>query len=63
MPGVNLTTVWYSSQVLPQDKLGRYCPGRTYWIRFDKNPGDLPLLEIDTSNLTGHGLNVEVKEV
>ena len=48
---------------MPQDKLGKYCPGRKLVVRFDRKPGDVPLLSINSDDLSGHGVDVNVKEV
>ena len=64
LPDISGTaSAWYRSETLPQDKLGEYCPGRKLVIRFDKKPGDVPLLSLDYSNMTGHGLVASIKEV
>ena len=63
LPGVNRTSVWYGNELLPQDKLGKFCPGRSLYIRFEYNPGDLALVEIDSANVTGHGVTVVPSEV
>ena len=66
MDNVGDVTVIYSNIPLPQDRLGRFCPGRIFTVQFENNPGDLPLLEIDTTSLLGDGLTaraVEVKQI
>ena len=63
LPSVGTVTVEYSDAPLLQDKLGTFCPGRTMTLQFDTAPGDQPLLVVDSSNLTGDGLAVEIKEV
>ena len=56
-------TVTYSNTPLPQDRLGKFCPGRSFTVQFDSKPGDLPLLGIDTTNLAGSGLVARIVEV
>ena len=56
-------TVTLDSTPLIQDKLGRFCPGRRYTVRFDTDTGNLPQLEVEHGNLTGDGLQVTVVEV
>ena len=63
MDNVGDVTVAYSNTPLPQDRLGRFCPGRRFTVQFENNPGDLPLLEIDTTSLLGGGLAARVIEV
>lgn len=60
---VGSVTVWPSTSLPPGDKLGKWCSGRTWYIRFENNPGDLPLVTVNTSNLTGDGVRVVVREV
>ena len=47
----------------PGDKLGLSCSGRTWAVTFEGNPGNLPLMAVDSTNLTGDGLTTAVKEV
>ena len=56
-------TVTYSDTLLPQDRLGKFCPGRSFTVQFDSKPGDLPLLDIDSTNLVGSGLVARIVEV
>jgi len=56
-------TAWYHSVPLPQDRLGKFCPGRRVFIQFETTPGDLPLLGVEADNLTGDGLEVSIREV
>ena len=63
LPGVGMVTVEYSDVPIPQDKLGTFCPGRTMTVQFDTLPGDQHMLVVNSSNLTGDGLEVDVKEV
>ena len=59
-----MVTVEHLTEPLSQDKLGRlFCPGRPFTIQFETAPGDLPLLQVDSSNLTGGGLEVTIREV
>ena len=50
-------------QRLIQDYLGTFCPGRKFEIVFENHHGDLPLLDIDSQNLTGSNLLSTVEEV
>ena len=63
LPGLGDVTAWYYSTPLPQDRLGKFCPGRRAFIQFEDTPGDLPLLGVDTGNLTGDGLEASIREV
>ena len=63
LPGVGIVTVEYSYVPIPQDKLGIFCPGRSVTVQFETAPGDQAMLVVHSSNLTGDGLEVEVKEV
>ena len=56
-------TAWYLSDPLPQDRLGKFCPGRRVFIQFETTPGDLPLLGVEADNLTGDGLEISIREV
>lgn len=56
-------TVTYSNTPLPQDRLGEFCPGRSFTVQFDDRARDLPLLEVDTSSLSGDNLRAGVIEV
>lgn len=62
LDGLNEVTV-YTPQPLPQDSLGKFCPGRVYQVQFEVNSGDLPLLQIGSGNLLGEELNTRVEEV
>ena len=61
--GVGGVTITYSNTPLPQDRLGKFCPGRSFTVRFDDKGRDLPLLEVDTSSLSGDNLRARVVEV
>ena len=63
LPGVGDVTAWYHSTPLPQDRLGKFCPGWRAFIQFETTPGDLPLLDVGTGNLTGDGLEASIREV
>ena len=63
MEGVGGVTVTYSNTPLPQDRLGKFCPGRSFTVQFDKKARDLPLLEVDSSSLSGDNLRARVIEV
>ena len=56
-------TVWPSTSLPPRDLLGKWCSGRTWYVRFETIPGDLSLMSVDPTNLTGDGLGVKVAEV
>lgn len=56
-------TAWYENTPHSKDMLGEYCPWRKMYVRLERTPGDLPLLEVITTNLTGDGLSVMVEEV
>lgn len=56
-------TVEYITTPLPQDKLGEFCPGRQFYVTFETARGDLELLEVNASGLSGTGLMVSVTEV
>lgn len=59
---INRVTV-SNPQVLAHDFLQSFCPGRRFQVQFEDSHGDLPLLEIDSSNLFGSGLRTTVEEV
>jgi hypothetical protein len=61
--GVGGVTVAYVNTPLPQDRLGKFCPGRSFTIQFDDKARDLPLLEVDSSSLSGDNLRARVIEV
>ena len=61
VPGIGTMTVWTNR--LYYDNVQRYCPGRTVTVRFETLPGDLPFLNVSTSNLTGSGVKVSQREV
>lgn len=63
MEGVGGVTVAYSNTPLPQDRLGKFCPGRSFTVQFDDKARDLPLLEVDSSSLLGDNLRARVIEV
>ena len=63
MEGVGGVTVAYSNTPLPQDRLGKFCPGRSFTVQFDDNARDLPLLEVDSDSLSGDNLEARVIEV
>jgi len=48
---------------LEHDKYNKYCLGRTIIVRFDSLPGDLPLLVVNETQLSGENLQVTVHEV
>lgn len=50
-------------QPLPQDSLGKLCPGRRFQIQFEDSSGDLPLLVIGSQSLSGSELRTNVEEV
>ena len=56
-------TVWPSTSLPPRDLLGKWCSGRTWYVRFETIPGDLSLMSVDPTNLTGDGVGVKVAEV
>ena len=43
--------------------LGKYCPWRRLNVRFERTPGDQPLLELNTASLMGDALTTRVQEV
>ena len=63
LPRIGDVHVRYKSSPPANDKLGKFCSGRKLYVRFERNPGDLPLVEINSENVTGSGLEVTVKEV
>ena len=63
MDGVGGVTVAYVNIPLPQDRLGKFCPGRSFTVQFDDKARDLPLLEVDSSSLSGDNLRTRVIEV
>lgn len=63
MESVGGVTVTYSNTPLPQDRLGKFCPGRSFTVQFDDKARDLPLLEVDSSSLSGDNLRARVIEV
>ena len=63
MENVGGVTVTYSNTPLPQDRLGKFCPGRSFTVQFDDKARDLPLLEVDSSSLSGDNLRARVIEV
>lgn len=63
MESVGGVTVTYSNTPLPQDRLGKFCPGRSFTVQFDDKARDLPLLEVDSSSLLGDNLRARVIEV
>lgn len=62
LDGVGDVTV-QMPQPLPQDSLGKLCPGRRVQVIFEENSGDLPLLTVDSRNLSGDDLHHSVSEV
>ena len=62
LPSVPLVSVWYHS-THSKDLLGKYCPWRRLYVRFERSPGDQPLMELNAANLMGDGLVAHVKEV
>ena len=58
-----MNDITLSRYTLPHDKLHQYCPGSRLLIEFQRNPGDLPMMTINSSNATGDGLKITVKEV
>ena len=63
MESVGGVTVTYSNTPLPQDRLGKFCPGRSFTVQFDDKARDLPVLEVDSSSLSGDNLRTRVIEV
>ena len=61
IPDIGTMTVW--TNWLSVDSVRRYCPGRTVTVRFETLPGDLPMLDVNISNLTGSGLELSQREV
>lgn len=62
LDGIDQVTV-SAPQALPQDYLGKMCPGRRFEITFEDNRGNLPLLEIGSQGLFGSDLRTGVEEV
>lgn len=61
VPGIGTMTVWINRLYI--DTVKRYCPGRTVTVRFETLPGDLPFLDVNTTNLTGFGVTLSQREV
>ena len=54
--------MWYA-QPHSKDLLKEFCPWRRVYVRFERSPGDQPLLQLNTSNTTGEELLTTVQEV
>ena len=63
IPDVGDVTIQYITTPLPQDKLGKLCPSRQFYVTFETARGDLELLQMNAAGLTGSGLAATVTEV
>ena len=63
LDGIGEVTISYNTIPLSHDLLGRFCPGRSYTVLFQKARGDLPLIVVNDDGLSGDEATTTVTEV